>query len=86
MSISIDTDEKKWRKFIHDEGYKWNCYLDLKGFQSQFLRYFEFNAIPKYFLLDNEGRVLDERSGDGMDSILQKVRAKISKTAFSNWQ
>lgn len=76
ISISIDTDEKKWKKFLTEENYKWECYMDLNGFKSKILEYFDFNGIPEYFLLDEQGKVLDEKTGFGMDSIINKIRKK----------
>jgi peroxiredoxin len=73
ISISIDTKENEWKKYIAEDKYTCKCYMDTKGLNSNFMKYLNFNAIPEYFLIDRNGVVVEEATGSNVDNILKKI-------------
>jgi thiol-disulfide isomerase/thioredoxin len=58
-SVSLDTDKQKWQKAIEKDGLLWpNHVSDLKGFGSECVNTFQFNAIPHYYLIDERGIII----------------------------
>jgi thiol-disulfide isomerase/thioredoxin len=83
LSVSLDTDEQKWKDFIAKNGMVWPQYLD-GGFTGPVARMFAVNAIPHTFTIDSDGVLQDERIGDAsIEGKLKKLisRAKEAQTA-----
>jgi thiol-disulfide isomerase/thioredoxin len=61
LSISIDKDEKAWRKAMLDEGMPWAQTLspDMNKTMDQFL----FSGIPTLYLVDREGKIVKSYTG-----------------------
>ena len=60
ISVSIDKDVEKWQQALERYGLPWMQTCDLPQFISgQGLnRQYDLNAIPQYFLIDPEGRIM----------------------------
>lgn len=67
--ISFDEDEKQWQKAMSRLKVKGDHYLITEGFSSALARYISFNEIPRYLILDKEGRLVS-RQAPGPSSIL----------------
>lgn len=61
IGVSIDRpeDEDKWRQMIQDLGFKNTQLLADAELESQFIKDYYIQAIPRFILLDREGRILD---------------------------
>lgn len=88
ISVSVDTDDKAWRKFIQKHEMDWPQYRDNNGSLG---RTFGIDAVPTCFLIDQDGVVLyrDSGWGNGSEMILAANIAKELKmlakdTAQSN--
>ena len=63
LSISLDSDEQKWKKFIAQNEMTWPQYRD-GGFKGPVSQLFGVNAIPHTFTIDADGVLQDEHIGD----------------------
>lgn len=59
LSISIDSKKEDWLKAISEDRLPWPQVWDLKGGENEVYRMFGLNAVPNYFLVDPEGRVVN---------------------------
>lgn len=61
LGISIDKDEKAWRKAMEEEGMVWKQVLspDIK----ETTKTFNFNGIPTLYFVDREGKIVMNTAG-----------------------
>jgi thiol-disulfide isomerase/thioredoxin len=76
LSISLDTDEKKWKEFIGKNETTWPQYLD-GGLTGPVAKMFSVRAIPATFTIDADGVLQDEHIGDA--SIEGKLKKLIAR-------
>ena len=76
LSISLDTDEKKWKEFIVKNQMTWPQYRD-NGFAGPIAQMFAVRAIPHTFTIDADGVLQDEHIGDA--SIEGKLKKLIAR-------
>jgi thiol-disulfide isomerase/thioredoxin len=75
LSVSLDSNEQKWKDFIAKYEMTWQQYRD-GGFEGPVSRMFAVNAIPHTFTIDADGVLQDERIGDA--SIEGKLKKLVS--------
>lgn len=76
LSISLDTDEQKWKDFIAKNEMTWPQYRD-GGFTGPIAKEFSVTAIPHTFTIDADGVLQDEHIGDSsMEGKLKKLIAR----------
>jgi thiol-disulfide isomerase/thioredoxin len=75
--ISFDDDEKKWQKALSKIKVDGEHYLISEGFASAIARYISFNEIPRYLILDKEGRLVT-RQAPRPSAILQDKSKLVS--------
>jgi thiol-disulfide isomerase/thioredoxin len=63
LSVSLDSDEQKWKDFIAKNEMTWLQYRD-GGFDGPMAKLFAVNAIPHTFTIDTDGVLQDEHIGD----------------------
>ena len=63
LSISVDSDENKWKEFVAKNEMTWPQYRD-QGFPGPVAKLFDVNAIPHTFTIDSDGILQDEHVGD----------------------
>ncbi len=63
LSISLDSDETKWKEFVAKNGMTWLQYRD-GGFDGRMAKLFGVTAIPAAFSIDADGVLEDQRVGD----------------------
>jgi thiol-disulfide isomerase/thioredoxin len=75
LSVSLDTDEQKWKDFVAKNEMTWPQYYD-GGFIGPVARMFSVNAIPHTFTVDADGVLQDEHIGDAsIEGKLKKLLA-----------
>jgi thiol-disulfide isomerase/thioredoxin len=75
LSITLDSDEQKWKEFIAKNEMTWPQYRD-GAFTGPIAKMFGVNAIPHTFTIDADGVLQDEHIGDG--SIEGKMKKLIA--------
>lgn len=76
ISISLDSDEAKWKAFVAKNEMTWLQYRD-GGFEGPVARLFGVDAIPATFTIDTDGVVEDQHVGDAnIEKTLKKLIAK----------
>jgi len=63
LSVSLDSDEQKWKEFIVKNEMTWPQYRD-GGFTGPIAKMFAVTAIPHTFTIDADGVLQDEHIGD----------------------
>ncbi|MBC7398982.1 MAG: TlpA family protein disulfide reductase [Mucilaginibacter sp.] len=58
VSVSLDTDNNKWRQAIAADGMDWPQISDLKGDDSPNAGTWGIKSIPTYYLLDGNGKII----------------------------
>jgi thiol-disulfide isomerase/thioredoxin len=76
LSVSLDSDEQKWKDFIAKNGMTWLHYRD-GGFTGPVSKMFSVEAIPHTFTIDADGVLQDEHIGDA--SIEGKLKKLVSR-------
>ncbi|HYL87106.1 MAG TPA: TlpA disulfide reductase family protein [Candidatus Angelobacter sp.] len=76
LSISLDTDEQKWKEFVAKNQMIWPQYRD-GGFTGPLAKMFAVTAIPHTFTIDADGVLQDEHIGDA--SIEGKLKKLIAR-------
>ena len=76
LSVSLDSDEQKWKDFIAKNGMTWLHYRD-GGFTGPISNLFDVKAIPHTFTIDADGVLQDEHIGDA--SIEGKLKKLIAR-------
>lgn len=85
LSVSLDTDEAKWKEFIAKNEMTWPQYRD-GSFGGPIAKLFGVNAIPHTFTIDSYGVMQEEHVGDAsiegkLKKLLSQVRANSEATA-----
>ena len=76
LSVSLDSDEQKWKDFIAKNGMTWVHYRD-GGFTGPVATLFGVKAIPQTFTIDADGVLQDEHIGDA--SIEGKIKKLVAR-------
>ena len=73
LSVSVDTDETKWKEFVSKNEMTWPQYCD-HGFTGPVAKSFGVHAIPNTFTIDADGVLQDQHIGDAdIDGKLKKL-------------
>lgn len=76
LSVSLDSDEQKWKEFIAQNDMTWPQYRD-GGFAGSIAKMFGVEAIPHTFTIDADGVLQDEHIGDAsIEGKLKKLLAR----------
>ena len=76
LSVSLDSDEQKWKSFVAQNEMTWPQYRD-GGFEGRLARAFGVDAIPHTFTIDSDGVLQDEKVGDAaIEGKLKKLIAQ----------
>jgi peroxiredoxin len=75
LSVSLDSDEQKWKAFIAKNEMTWPQYRD-GGFTGSVAKMFSVTAIPHTFTIDADGVLQEEHIGDA--SIEGKLKKLIA--------
>jgi thiol-disulfide isomerase/thioredoxin len=83
LSVSLDSDEQKWKDFVAKNQMTWPQYRD-GGFNGSIAKMFFVSAIPHTFTIDADGVLQDEHIGDA--SIEGKLKKLIAQARESQPQ
>ena len=73
ISVSLDTDEKSWKKAVKEDGLEWIQACDLNGADGKAARAYRVTGIPHIFVLDGNNKIIGEKlKGKGLDELLSK--------------
>jgi thiol-disulfide isomerase/thioredoxin len=73
LSVSVDSDEQKWKEFVAQNEMTWPQYFD-RGFAGPVAKSFGVQAIPHTFTIDADRILQDEHIGDAaIESKLKKL-------------
>jgi len=76
LSVSLDSDEAKWKEFVAKNNMTWLQYRD-GGFEGSLAKLFGVTSIPHTFTIDAEGVLQDEHIGDAsIEGKLKKLCAR----------
>jgi peroxiredoxin len=76
LSISVDTDQGKWKDFIAKNEMTWPQSCD-NGFTGPVTKLFGVNSIPHTFTIDADGVLQEEHVGDAsIEGKLKKLLAR----------
>jgi peroxiredoxin len=76
LSVSLDSDEQKWKDYIGKNEMTWPQYRD-GGFTGPVAKMFGVTAIPHTFTIDADGVLQDEYIGDAsIEGKLKKLLAR----------
>lgn len=76
LSVSLDSDDQKWKDFIAKNNMTWLHYRD-GGFTGPIANLFDVKAIPQTFTIDADGVLQDQHIGDA--SIEGKLKKLIAR-------
>lgn len=72
LSVSLDQDQKAWRKAIKKDGMTWRQLIDTAVWNSPIVRDWDVMGVPKSFLIDKEGMIIG--SNLHADELEKKLR------------
>jgi thiol-disulfide isomerase/thioredoxin len=79
LSISLDSDDAKWKDFVEKNGMTWLQVRD-GGFNGRVATKFGVNAIPATFSIDADGVLEDQHVGDAdIEGKLKKLVARAAE-------
>lgn len=75
VSVSLDTDEAKWKKAIADDNLSWpNHVSDLKGWNNDVAQMYMIAFIPQNLILDKNGVIIEKNlSTEKMEDLLSSM-------------
>lgn len=76
ICISIDENTEDWLKASQAEGLKHNNFLLMNADNSPFLKEYKVSGIPRYFLLDKDGKVISEDAPRPSEEALERLIRK----------
>ncbi len=76
LGISFDQDKSKLDSFTKEKNMKWAQFFDGKGWQNQFGQKFGINSIPRMWLVNKKGMVVDTNGREDLESKVEKLLAE----------
>ncbi len=74
MLISLDSDQAEVRNVLEKDTIQWNLVTDSAGQATMMLDLYNVSALPRCFLIDEEGRIiLKTENGIEIRQTLQKL-------------
>jgi thiol-disulfide isomerase/thioredoxin len=76
VGISFDQDKGKLEAMTKEKGMTWPQFFDGKGWQNDFGKRFGINSIPRMWLVDKKGMVVDTNGRDDLAGKVAKLLAE----------
>jgi len=84
LSVSVDTDEAKWKEFVAQNEMTWPQYCD-HGFTGPVAKSFGVQAIPNTYTIDADGILQDQHIGDAaIEGKLKKLVKRAQEKRAAN--
>lgn len=59
ISISLDSDKKKWLRKVAQDKPKWKQFICEDNFKSDLCKNYDINAIPRFMIFSKDGKVIN---------------------------
>ena len=76
VGISFDQDKAKLESVTKEKGMTWPQYFDGKGWKNEFGQKFGINSIPRMWLVNKKGMVVDTNGREGLEAKVEKLLAE----------
>ena len=76
IGISFDEDKGKLEAMTKQKGMTWPQFFDGKGWKNQFGEKFGINSIPRMWIVDKKGMVVDTEGRAGLAEKVEKLLAQ----------
>jgi peroxiredoxin len=77
LTVSIDTDENKWKNAIKKDKFTWQSVSELSGYSGASSTLYNISAIPSSFLLDKDGKIVAKNlRGKNLEKKLEELMGK----------
>ena len=76
VGISFDQDKAKLESVTKAKGMTWVQYFDGKGWQNEFGQKFGINSIPRMWLVNKKGMVVDTEARENLEAKVEKLLAE----------
>jgi thiol-disulfide isomerase/thioredoxin len=76
VGISFDQDKAKLEKMTKEKEMPWPQYFDGKGWSNEFGRQFGINSIPRMWLVNKKGMVVDTNGRANLEEKVEKLLAE----------
>ncbi len=73
VAISIDDSRELWQKVLETEEMEGHQWFTDNAWQSDFTRHFSVNSIPRFLLLDADGKIIDPKADRPSGGIRQVI-------------
>ena len=79
VSISVDkeSDHDKWKQFVTDKGLKGTQLIADNNFNSEFIKAYSINSIPRFILIDPTGKIINSDADRPSNPKLQEQLDKL---------
>lgn len=77
ISVDVDKDFEKWKKFVADKSLGGVQLFADKNWESDFMKAFGINSIPRFILIDPNGMVVSPDASRPSDPALQEQLDKL---------
>jgi peroxiredoxin len=77
LSVSADSDRKKWVTAIEKDGLTWEQVSDLKGWSNEAVKLYALTGVPANFLIDPQGKIVAQSLiGEDLNKKLEEIFAQ----------
>ena len=76
VGISFDQDKARLEAMLKDKGMQWPQHFDGKGWKNEFGQRFGINSIPRMWLVDKKGMIVDTNARQGLEMKVEKLLAE----------
>ena len=76
VGISLDSDKAKLVSVTKEKGMTWPQYFDGKGWKNEFAQKYGINSIPRMWLVNKKGMLVDTNGGEGLEAKVEKLLAE----------
>ena len=76
VGISFDQDKAKLASVTKDKSMSWPQYFDGKGWKNEFGQKFGINSIPRMWLVNKKGILVDTNAREGLEAKVEKLLAE----------
>ena len=85
LGISLDQNRERWLQAIQADKLTWKHTSDLKGWSNEVSKLYEISAIPKTFLVDPNGMIIEFTHDDPRAAPLDADRRASAHAELKRW-